>query len=183
MAKIGRNALCPCGSGRKAKHCCGVPRGAGEDELARAFIRAEALAASPWVARAAADELDCLWEEMLELPAHHLSLHFPFSKLVAPELQRLIEALRDEDADAAGEALENALDRLDVPAARVVLMRAVLALRDTGRLGPRLAAVAVLDLSCRSPALVRSSIVEAAAVAAGVARTPGGLVVAHRLAA
>ena len=22
--KTGRNALCPCGSGRKAKHCCGA---------------------------------------------------------------------------------------------------------------------------------------------------------------
>lgn len=27
--RIGRNAHCPCGSGRKYKHCCGVTRGAG----------------------------------------------------------------------------------------------------------------------------------------------------------
>ncbi len=27
VAKVGRNDLCPCGSGRKFKHCCGRPHG------------------------------------------------------------------------------------------------------------------------------------------------------------
>jgi SEC-C motif len=29
-AKVGRNAACPCGSGKKVKKCCGSPRAAGD---------------------------------------------------------------------------------------------------------------------------------------------------------
>jgi hypothetical protein len=183
VAKIGRNDPCPCGSGRKAKRCCGVLRGPAEDELARAFVAAEALAAAPWLAGLGDDELDVLWQGLLELPGRDLSLHFPLPKLVAPELHRLIEAIGDDDADAADEVLEDALDRLDTPAARAVLARAVIALRDSGRIRPRLAAVAIVDLAGRSRALMRASLVEACAVAAGAARTPGGLVVVSELAA
>jgi SEC-C motif-containing protein len=183
MAKIGRNEPCPCGSGRKAKRCCGVSRGPAEDELARAFVAAEAFAAAPWLAGLDDDELDVLWEEMLELPARDLSLHFPLPTLVTPELQRLIETIRDEDSDEADEALEDALGALDTPAARAVLARGMIGLRDTGLLDPQLAAVAILDLAGRSRALVRASLVEAAAVAAGAIRTPGGLVVVSELAA
>ena len=36
--KVGRNALCPCGSGKKFKKCCGSPRGeAGVTEETTAF--------------------------------------------------------------------------------------------------------------------------------------------------
>lgn len=183
MAKIGRNKPCPCGSGRKAKRCCSVPRGPAEDELARAFVAGEALVASTWLAGCEDVELESIWDELFELPARHLSLHLPLPRLVTPELERLIEALRD---DAAGEddgALDDALARLDTPAARAILARAVIDLRDAGLLGGRLAAVAILDLATVSSTLLQVSLVEAAAVAAGVARTPAGLIVAHRLAA
>ena len=183
MGKIGRNEPCPCGSGRKAKRCCGVAHGPAEDELARAFVAGEALVASVRLAGCENDEFESLWDELLELPQRHLSLHLTLPRLVTPELERLIEALRDDDAEEADEALDDSLARLDTPAARAALARAVVDLRDAGRLEARLAAVAILDLAGRSPALVRVSLVEAAAVAAGVARTPGGLVVAHRLAA
>lgn len=183
MGKIGRNEPCPCGSGRKAKHCCGVPCGPAEDDLARAFVAAEAFAAAPLLAGLGDDEFEVLWEEMLELPARDLSLHFPLPKLVTPELQRLIETIRDADSDDADEALEVLLDKLDTPVARAALTRAVIALRGTGRLRPQLAAVAIVDLAGRSRALVRASLVEAAAVAAGAVRTPGGLVVVSELAA
>jgi hypothetical protein len=183
MTKIRRNDPCPCGSGWKAKRCCGVPRGPAEDELARAFVAAEALVAAPWLAGLGDDELEELWDELLELPARDLLLHFPLPKLVAPVLQRLIEAIHDDDADTADEALVKALDLLDTPVARAELARAVIALRDTGRLRPRLAAVAIVDLAGRSRSLVRASLVEACAVAAGAARTPGGIVVVSGLAA
>jgi hypothetical protein len=42
MAKIGRNELCGCGSGRKVKRCCGIARGSSEASLARAFLRCAA---------------------------------------------------------------------------------------------------------------------------------------------
>lgn len=183
MAKIGRNEPCPCGSGRKAKRCCRVPRGPAEEELARAFVAAAAFAAAPGLTGLGDDELDVLWDAMLEVPRRDLSLHFPLPKLVTPELQRLIEAIGDEDSDQAEEALEDALVGLDTPTARAVLAQGVIALRDTGLLDSQLAAVAILDLAGRSRALVRASLVEAAAVAAGAIRTPGGLVVASKLAA
>jgi hypothetical protein len=184
MARIGRNEPCPCGSGRKAKRCCGVQRGPDEDQLDRAFIAAEAFAAAPWLAHLDVDELDDLWEEMLELPAHHLTLHFPLPRIVTPELERLFETISDEEPDEEyDDALDDALDDLDTPAARAVLARAVVALRDSGVLEPRLAAIAIVDLAARSRDLVGSSLAEASAVAAGVVRTPGGLIVAHSLAA
>jgi hypothetical protein len=34
----GRNQPRPCGSARKAKHCCGQRRGLSEDQLARAHV-------------------------------------------------------------------------------------------------------------------------------------------------
>jgi hypothetical protein len=120
---------------------------------------------------------------MLELPTRALCLHFPLPNLVTPEVQRLIDAIGDEDSDAADEALEDALVGLDTPTARAALARGVIALRDTGLLDPRLAAVAILDDASRSRALVRASLVEAAAVAAGTIRTPAGLVVVSELAA
>jgi putative transposase len=33
MAKLGRNALCSCGSGLKVKRCCGVARGPSEEQV------------------------------------------------------------------------------------------------------------------------------------------------------
>jgi hypothetical protein len=59
----------------------------------------------------------------------------------------------------------------------------VIDLRDSGRLEDRLGAVAILNLAGRSRALLGASILEAAAVAAGAARMPAGLLVADRLAA
>jgi len=103
--------------------------------------------------------------------------------LPLPRLHQLLETIDDDDVDEADEALDEALVELDSAAARAVLARAVVALRDAGRLGEQAAAVAILDLASRSQALVRASLIEAAAVAGGTARTPGGLIVAHRLAA
>jgi hypothetical protein len=183
MAKVGRNDPCPCGSGRKAKHCCGVARGPAERELARAFLATEARAAALSLAGAAESELEELWDELLDAPALDLSLHFPFPKLVPPEVARLVEAIEDGDEDEEDEALENVLDRLDSTVVRAALATALLTLRDAGRIAPRVAAVAFVDLDSRSRAFVRSSLLQAAAVQAGVAQTPGGLVVAHHLAA
>jgi hypothetical protein len=183
MAKIGRNERCSCGSGQKAKRCCDIKRGPGEDELARAFLAGEALRASLVLSGVEDGDLDRLWDEVIELPAHHLTFQFTLPKLVAPRLQQLLETIDDDDVDEADEALDEALAELDSAAARAVLVRAVVALRDAGRLREQAAAVAILDLASRSQALVRASLIEAAAVAGGTARTPGGLIVAHRLAA
>jgi hypothetical protein len=183
VASVGRNDPCPCGSGRKAKHCCGVERGPAERELARAFLANHATAAAALLRDADDAELDELWEETLDAPALDLSLHFPLPKLAPPELERLLEALEQGDPDDEDEAVERVLDRLDTVVVRAGLAKAVLALRDAGRLGQRVAATAIVDLDSRSRAFVGSSLLAAAAVEAGVAETPGGLVVARRFAA
>ncbi|MGH3105006.1 MAG: SEC-C metal-binding domain-containing protein [Gaiellaceae bacterium] len=183
MAKVGRNEPCPCGSARKAKRCCGVRRGPSDDQLARASLAGYALAAAPWLLGLDEDQLEELWDEVLDLPARDLTLHFPLPDLFTPELDRLVEAIRDEEADWIADALSEALDRVDTPLARASLARAVIALRDARRIEPQIAAAAIVDLEGGSRSFLGAALVEAAAVAAGVARTPCGLVVASTLAA
>jgi SEC-C motif len=180
MAGPGRNERCPCGSGRKVKRCCGVRRGPSEDELARAFLAVEAPAAA-WVLRDHDDEqLDELHDELIDLPTFDPSLLWPLPRLLTPELVRLGEALGEEDAEAVLPVLTGVLARLDTPRARAGLARAVLALRDGGRLSAELAAAAVIDLASPSTTLVRASLLHAVAVDAGVVPTASGLVVASR---
>src|SRR6266540_3666253 len=159
MAGLGRNERCPCGSGRKVKRCCGVRRGPSEDELAKAFLAVEARAAA-WVLRDHDDEqLDELHDALIDLPSFDQSLLWPLPRLLTPEFARLGDALAEEDTETA---------------------RAVLALRDAGRLAAELAAAAVIDLASPSTTLVRASLLHAVAVDAGAAPTASGLVVASR---
>src|SRR6266511_2202825 len=172
MAGLGRNERCPCGSGRKVKRCCGVRRGPSEDELAKAFLAVEARAAA-WVLR---DHDDAL----IDLPSFDQSLLWPLPRLLTPEFARLGDALAEEDTETVRAVLPGVLARLDTPRARGGLARAVLALRDAGRLAAELAAAAVIDLASPSTTLVRASLLHAVAVDAGAAPTASGLVVASR---
>jgi len=178
MAGYSRNDPCPCRSGRKAKRCCGVRRGPGAEELARAFLAAEALQAALELEGLTERELRGLFEGLVELPSLDLSLVLRLPDLLSPELSRLLGAVEDDDTDAADEALPAVLARVDTVEARAALARAVLALRAAGRVGPRLAALAVIDLEGGDDALLTASLIEAAAIAVGAARTPGGLLVA-----
>jgi hypothetical protein len=91
-------------------------------------------------------------------------------------LGRLCEAIAEDD-ELAGEAvIDEVLDGLDTPFVRARLARAVIALRDAGRCGRLLAAVALIDLASGSRQLLGASVIEAVAVRAGVARTPAGVV-------
>jgi hypothetical protein len=178
MAGPGRNERCPCGSGRKVKRCCGVRRGPSEDELAKAFLAVEAPAAA-WVLRDHDDEqLDELHDALIDLPTVDPSLLWPLPRLLTPELGRLGAALAEEDTEAVGALLPGVLAWLDTLRARAGLARAVLALRDGGRLAAELAAAAVIDLASPSTTLVRASLLHAVAVDAGAMPTASGLVVA-----
>ena len=184
MAGVGRNERCPCGSGRKVKRCCGVPRGPSEDELAKAFLAVEARAAA-WVLRDHDDEqLDELADALIDLPSVDPSLLWPLPRLLTPELARLGAALADQDEDndidAVRGLLQGVLAQLDTPRARAGLARAVLALRGSGQLDQELAAAAVIDLASASTTLVRASLLQAVAVDAGAVPTASGLVVARR---
>ncbi len=177
MGAIGRNEPCPCGSGRKVKRCCGVRRGPGAEDLARAELAGALQQALPHLLDCDEAELDALLDELEELPALDLSLVLRLPDLLTPELARLLDAVAADDDLLAERALEAALAQVATQAARAALARAVVALRDRGRIRPRLAAVALLNLA-RGETLVAASLLEAAAIATGRAATPGGLRVA-----
>jgi hypothetical protein len=178
MAKIGRNALCSCGSGLKVKRCCGVARGPSQDSLASGFLRCAAREVAGSAGALSEREFAMLLAELVDLPCLDLSLQVELPKLFSPALERLCEAIAEDD-ELAGEAvLDEVLDELDTPSERARLARAVIAMRDAGRCGRLLAAVALIDLASASRQLLCASVIEAVAVRAGVARTPSGVLLA-----
>lgn len=176
MAAVGRNQSCPCGSGRKVKRCCGVRRGPSAEDLARAFVVEQRRAAMPILRRVITDTevLIELYGAVAELPRLDLSCQLRLPRLLSPVLDRLRMALIDDDAEEVELALPAALAAVDTPLVRADLARAVLALRDAGRIEETVAAAALLDLDS-ADALVREALVAALAVDGGVARTPAGL--------
>ena len=178
MAKVGRNELCSCGSGLKVKRCCGVVRGPSEDSLALAFLRSAAREVAVSVEGSSEHECALLLAELADLPCLDLSLQVELPKLLSPALGRLSEAIAEDDELAGDAVLDEVLDELDTPLVRARLARAVIAARDGGRCGRRLAAVALIDLASGSRRLLCASMIQAVAVRAGVARTPAGVVLA-----
>ncbi len=178
MAGGGRNGPCECGSGRKAKRCCGVRRGPGPDELAKAFLAEESRRAARRLVGITRDDFDELFQQVVHLPEVDLGLQVELSALMTSELMRARATIDDPDEFDA--ALGPVLASLDTATRRAGLARAVLDLAAAGRVDPDVAAVAVIDLTTPSSALFTSSVAEAIGVAAGAARTPAGLVLAAR---
>jgi hypothetical protein len=181
VSAIGRNQPCRCGSKKKTKHCCGVPHGPSETELAKSFLATEARQAARRLIRLAEDEVQELFDEMLDLPERHLSIQIPLPKLLSPDLEALRYAIDDDDTDAADEHLPPALERVDNPRLRADLARAVLALADNGLIDRGVADAAIVDLDSHgSSALIRTSLLHALSVSVGASRTPAGLLVVSR---
>src|SRR3954447_3718888 len=145
MAKTGRNEPCGCGSGLKAKRCCGVTRGPSQDSLAVAFLMGAARDVAGLAGGFSEREFAGLLGELVDLPCLDLSLHVELPKLLSPAVGRLCEAIVEDDEIAGDAVIEQVLDELDTPAARGRLARAVIALRDRGRLPRRLAPFALID--------------------------------------
>jgi len=123
-------------------------------------------------------EFALLLSELVELPCLDLSLQVQLPTLLSPALGRLCEAIAEDD-ELVGEAvIEEVLDALDTPLERARLARAVITLREAGRCGRRLAAVALIDLASGSRRLLGASVIQSVAVRAGVARTPAGVLLA-----
>lgn len=176
MSKVGRNEPCPCGSGRKAKRCCGIQRGPSEDGLARAFLAAVARESAPKVVHLSDEAFLDLYEGACALPATDLSLQVDLPKLASPELGRLYEAVADEDPDP--ELLAEAARQIDTPLERARLARTVIARAEAGAIGQRTAAAALADLGSPEAGFLRASLLQAVSVKAGVARTPAGMLLA-----
>jgi hypothetical protein len=181
MSAIGRNQPCRCGSKKKTKHCCGVPKGPSEAELAKAFLATEARNAARRLIRLDRDEIHDLYDEMLDLPERHLSLQLPLPKLLSPELEDLRHAIDDDDLDSVDEHLEPALRRVDNPLQRARLARIMLALGKDGVIDSALVDTAIVDLDSHdTSALIRISLLHALSVSVGASRTPAGLLVVSR---
>jgi hypothetical protein len=175
MPGPGRNELCPCGSGRKVKRCCGQHRGPGEQDLARSYLAQKARAAARELRHLDHGELHDLFDELFELPELDLTLTISLPQLLTPDLQHLFDAIKADDVDAGDEVIPMILDQLDTPIERARLARAVLKLRDTGRLDSLLAAAAIIDLNSHSRLLLHASLIHAAFIHTGRLRTPSGL--------
>ena len=180
MAHDGRNARCRCGSGIKAKRCCGLKRGPGPADLATAFLAEQRRRAAAKLLRVDRDDIEGLFDEMLELPARDVSLQLRLPRLLSPELEALRAAIYEDDDEDVEALVDAALTVVDDPMRRAELARAVLALAEAGRVERRVAAVAMIDRAGDASALLRSSLLEALAVSVGAASTPGGLLVVSR---
>jgi hypothetical protein len=174
----GRNQPCPCGSGRKTKHCCGQQRGPSEDQLARAHVARLARQAIPYLADLSDRALDHLSEALIDLPAVDLSLLVTLPQLIGPDLQRLREAIERDDPDWGWDALTTVHKQIDTPQQRARLADAIVRLRDRHQISRRQAAYALLDLHTPSTRFIAASLLEAVAVSVGANRTPGGLHIA-----
>jgi hypothetical protein len=176
VAKVGRNEPCPCGSGRKAKRCCGVQGGPSEEDPARAFLAHASREAAGGLRRLRDAELLDLFERLSELPAVDLSLQVELPKLLSPGLNRLCDAVADDDPDP--ELLDAAVRAIDTPTVRARLARAVIAQAQAKAIDEGLADAALLDLASDSRQLLRAALLEAVAVRVGAARTPAGILLA-----
>jgi hypothetical protein len=175
MAGPGRNELCPCGSGRKVKRCCGEHRGPGKGDLARAYLAYQARDAARRLRHLDDDELRELFDYLFELPELDLALTITLPQLLTPDLQRLFDAVKSDDPDAGDEMIPRILDKLDTPVERARLARVIINLRDTKRLDSLLAAAAIIDLDSRSRILLHACLIHTAFIHTGQLRTPGGL--------
>jgi hypothetical protein len=178
MPKPGRNDPCPCGSGRKTKRCCGQARGPADEQLARAYLATLAHDAVHDLAHLSDEALEILWERLFDLPTIDLSLHVTLPELITPELQRLRDAVIDDDPDRGWDELQIVTEQIDTPQQRARLADALLHLRAQRRLTRTQTAYAIYHLNTKSQHLLAASVTHTIAVSAGVSRTPAGLQIA-----
>ena len=86
MAQQGRNERCPCGSGRKVKHCCGIRRGPSEVELAKAFLHQQARAAALVLEARSNAEVAALLDAATRLTKQDVAMQLPLPGLLSPAL-------------------------------------------------------------------------------------------------
>ena len=142
------------------------------------FLRTAARGVADSAGALSEREFALLLGDLVDLPCLDLSLQVELPKLFSPALGQLCEEIADDDEFAGEAVLDDVLDELDTPLERARLARAVIAMRDAGRCGRLLAAVALIDLAIGSRQLLCASVIESVAVRAGVARTPAGVLLA-----
>jgi hypothetical protein len=109
MAQQGRNERCPCGSGRKVKHCCGIRRGPSEVELAKAWLQQQARSAALVLAARSDAEVVALLDAATLLPRQDVSMQLPLPRLLSPALERLRATIAEDDPGEVEVAVPAAL--------------------------------------------------------------------------
>jgi len=177
MAKVQRNGPCPCGSGNKAKRCCHGPHKFVDIRVLPLDLCQDVIND---LVGTNETEMRSLFDRLLYLPELDSSLQLRLPRILTPDIDRAITALRTGDDEGFDRALEQVVPTLDTLDNRIRLARAVVALRDRGRIPAELAAVAVLELDRPESMLFLSSVAESISVLAGDSCTPAGLLVATR---
>jgi hypothetical protein len=162
-----RNEPCPCGSGRTVGRCCGQQRGPTKPQLQREFIAYHAREAAARLRTLPIDEVNRVFDEMLERAEVDLGLTITLPSRTIPDLQRLYDAVRDRDQDPSDEILQAILKRLDSLDQRARLTREIIRLRDSERLDVLLACAAIVDLDSVSQDLLRGCLIHTARVNTG----------------
>jgi hypothetical protein len=144
--------------------------------VARAFLAEQRREAVPLLLPVTSDhDLLDLYDRMTALPELDLSCQLRLPRLLPPEVERLRNAIVEDDAEEAEAALFQALAVVDTPMARAGLARAVLAQRDVGRVDATVAASAVFNLATAN-GFLEAALVAALAVDGGAVTTPMGLI-------
>ena len=175
MAKIRRNEPCPCGSGSKAKRCCEAPHAYVDVRVLPLDLCQRVANDLPGSTQA---EMRALFNQLVYLPAVDASLQVRLPSVITADMDRAINALRDDHGTVFDEALGKVVPAVDTLERRIELAQAVIALRDQERIPAKLAAVAVFELDREESVFFLSSVAESLAAFAGSAATPTGLLTA-----
>lgn len=174
MAKVQRNDPCPCGSGAKAKRCCHGPVRYIDVRIMPPKVYRDLICELGGTTK---EEFHALFHELMDLPAFDLSLQVPLPAVRTSAIEDAINAIHNDDVDTFDRALGEVVLTLDSDRQRLVLARAVVILRDAGRIPRKLAAVAVIELDREKSDFFASSVAQSISVLAGELRTPSGLLV------
>jgi hypothetical protein len=159
--KVGRNDPCPCGSGRKAKRCCGLKRGPDEDSAARAFLT-EVSRDAAGLLHVSESQFIAIMQQCSGLSAIYPSLRVRLPDH-SPAIERLAQAYVEIDADGSREPFHEILKQTDTPTERARLVRAVHTLLGEGHVDVIAAAAAAYELSTGSRKLFSHWLTEAVA--------------------
>ncbi len=160
MAKVKRNAPCPCGSGKKAKRCCHGPVEYLDVRIMPLEVYRDSICELGGTTRA---EFDDLFGELVDLPEVDLSLQVPLPNVWTPAIDRAVSALDEDDEDGFDKALSDVVSRVDTTRQRLLLARSVVLLRDAGKISKKLAALAMIELDQEDSAFFRSSVAQSLA--------------------
>jgi hypothetical protein len=151
--------------------------GPSEAELAKAWLYQQARSAALVLDGRSDAEMVALLDAATRLPTQDVSMQLPLPRLLGRALERLRAAIAEDDPDEVAAVLPAALAEVDTPLLRAGLVRAVLRLRDVGRVSAEVAAAVAVEQASGSTTLLRASLLEAVAVSVGAATTPAGLLV------